>query len=122
MHGAEARYEQTYLLDNIGYWTNPDDYVSWEFSVESGQRYMLAIRYACPPNCAGATFLVELSSGESVSGTTVSTGDWTIFSSWQRLGKINLSEGQHQLTVRILSMPGEAAMNLIGIRLTPMSD
>jgi hypothetical protein len=83
---------------------------------------MVAIRYACPRNCAGGTFLVELSGGESVCGTTVSTGDWTIFSSWQWLGKINLSEGQHQLNVRILSMPGEAAMNLIGIRLTPVSE
>jgi hypothetical protein len=122
VHGVEARYEQTYLLDNIGYWTNPDDYVSWEFTIESEQRYMVAIRYACPRNCAGGTFLVELSGGESVCGTTVSTGDWTIFSSWQWLGKINLSEGQHQLNVRILSMPGEAAMNLIGIRLTPVSE
>jgi hypothetical protein len=121
IHGTEARYEQSYLLDNIGYWENPEDHISWEFPVARAQPYRLSIRYACPQECAGASFLVELSNGEYLSGITVDTGDWIIFSSWLQLGKTSLSSGWHKLTVRILTMSGHAAMNLVAVRLTPIT-
>jgi hypothetical protein len=121
VHGNQARYEQSYLLDNIGYWTNPNDQVTWEFSVARAQLYMLAIRYACPVDCAGGTFVVELSNGEYVSGTTMDTGDWTTFSSWHQLGNIRLETGWHKLKVRFLNMPGHATMNLAAVRLTPIA-
>jgi hypothetical protein len=119
VRGIEARYEQSNLLDNIGYWTNPDDYVTWDFFLQFGNTYAIEIRCACPEECAGSTFLIELDNGENVTGEVAATGDWTIFSSWQRLGRTNLGPGEHVLSVRILTMPNYAAMNLAAVRLVP---
>ncbi|MGA7158322.1 MAG: hypothetical protein WBY53_15850 [Acidobacteriaceae bacterium] len=122
IHGIKARYEKSRLLDNIGYWTDVSEYITWNFSTDCRQLCMVEIRYACPAECAGTTIQVGLEDGEKITGKVFSTGDWTTFSSWQRLGTIYLEEGHNEASVRIITMPGDAAFNLAGIRFVPCAN
>jgi hypothetical protein len=121
VHGFEARYERSIVHDNIGYWTNPGDYVTWNFSVARDMVCRVEIRYACGNESAGSTYTVGIE-GDLVAGTVAATGGWTIFSSWQTIGTMNISAGRHVLFVRVVVMPASAVMNLAGIRLVPIHE
>jgi len=120
VHGQDIRYERSCLHDNIGYWTNPRDYVTWDFSAAGNMRCRVEIRYACPDTCAGSAYIISLDGGASVSATVASTGDWTAFSSWQSLGLLDIPTGHQTLAVRVVTMPFSAAMNLAAVRLIPI--
>ncbi len=101
----------------IGHWTNAKDTVSWTFEAPAGT-YNVELEYAADPAMSGATFQVEVD-GSKVAGTAESTGGWSTFRT-VKLGKLTLTKaGQHKLTVRALTMPKGAVMNLRTVRLTP---
>ena len=120
VYGGEARYERSILHDNIGYWTNPADFVQWNFFANEPLFCRVEIRYACADACAGSVFRVAIDDEEVISAGVAATGGWTVFSSWQPLGALNLTAGEHTASVRITAMPGLAAMNLAGIRFIPI--
>ena len=117
VHGLRARYEHSAVHDNIGFWTNRNDYVTWTFRVAARMFCRVEIRYACPDDCAGSTFSVALDGDEGVSARVKNTGGWTMFCDWQPVGIIDLAPGKRTLVVRILTMRAKAAMNLAAIRL-----
>jgi hypothetical protein len=120
VHGRSARYERLDdWNDNIGYWTDHRDFVSWSFIIAEHPALHIEARYACPDECAGSTYTVEIGSDTVFTGQVRATGDWALFSSWQRLTTITLARGTYTLTVRIAKLAGYAAMNLAGIRLVP---
>jgi hypothetical protein len=123
IRGTQLRYERSLVNDNLGYWNNPEDAASWNFKTYNSELNELQLRYACPPECAGSCYVIEIGSQRRriarVTGCTSSTGSWTVFSSWQPVGRLHLPRGSHTLTVRILSLRGYAAMNLGGVRLIP---
>ncbi len=44
VHGATARYEPQPHKNTIGYWTKPEDWVSWDFEVASAGRYEVEVQ------------------------------------------------------------------------------
>ena len=121
VYGSRARYERTDdWNDNIGYWSDQQDYVCWDFSIEQPATYGIEARYACPDDCAGSKYSIELGDKIVFTGRVAATGDWSLFSSWQSLTRREFDPGMYTLTVRIVAMAGYAAMNLAGIRLVPI--
>jgi alpha-L-fucosidase len=119
VHGATAQYESGGGKDNIGYWTNANDYVTWEFKIDKPGVFLIGLSYACEPGAAGSKYTVRLA-GSTVSGEVRSTGGWTDFIE-ESLGPVNLaSPGQYMLTVKPESMPHGAVMNLKSIQLSPV--
>ncbi len=118
VHGSSAQYEVGNGKDNIGYWTNAQDYVTWAVEAPSGGRYAVEVTYACEPDAAGSTYTVGPEGGPSVSGTVASTGSWTDWKT-MRLGEITLPAGRSILAVHVTRMPSGAAMNLKQVRLIP---
>jgi alpha-L-fucosidase len=47
IHGATARYDGNPGKDNIGYWTNAQDWVDWWFSVKKPGTFEVQVTYAC---------------------------------------------------------------------------
>ena len=102
--------------DNIGYWTDVKDAVSWTFEAVRGE-VEVEMEYACEPGSEGANFAVEVG-GQTLKGKIESTGGWNVFRR-VKLGKVALVVGgKTELTVRPLTKPGLGVMNLRSIRLT----
>ncbi len=115
--GANLKYESGSGKDNIGYWTNPDDYVSWVCRVNSAGKFTVHVTYACP-DPAGSRYTVDVG-GTKLAGVTESTGSWTHFET-KSLGTVALSADRHILTVKAQSLRGEGVMNLKSIVLRPV--
>ncbi|MBI2298030.1 MAG: alpha-L-fucosidase [Armatimonadetes bacterium] len=113
--GGHARYESGDGRDNIGYWTDSGDTVSWEVQVERGGVYTVALDYAS--EVEGAEFQVT-NSVAKVTGKVARTGGWKSFVTVV-LGPWPLPAGLQTITVRPTKMPGFAVMNLRSIVLTP---
>lgn len=121
IHGTTAQYEQGPERDNIGFWTNAADYVSWPVQVPAAGTYNVEITYASPAENAGSRFAVQVGvrpgQGEKVEGEVAATGSWGTFSA-VGLGTLTLPAGRSTIEVRALSMPRGAVMNLKSLRLT----
>lgn len=120
IHGRTALYEVSGLNDNIGYWQDREDYVTWKLDVPTAAagRYRVEINYSCETHNEGSAFTVGLEGGEKVAGTVKATGSWHNFRS-ETLDEIQIPAGKQILAVRITDLPRGAAMNLHQIRLTP---
>lgn len=112
VHGKAARLQG----DNIGYWTDVHDTVSWSFESLPGEA-TVELEYACEPGAAGGNFAVDVG-GRTFAGKVKSTGSWNSFRRVV-LGKIQLSGGKTSIEVRPVSMPSYALMNLRAVRLVP---
>jgi alpha-L-fucosidase len=119
INGDTAQYESGNGKDNIGFWTNPDDGVSWAFHVAQPGTFQVQVIYACAPGTGDAEYRVSV--GEKrVIGKVRDTGGWTNFTE-EQLGTMELSApGKYTLTVKPQSMPHGAVMNLQAVRLSPV--
>jgi len=120
IHGQTAQYEQGGGKDNIGFWTNAADYVTWTCQVAQAGRYRVEVDYACPTENAGSSFTVGPDGGATVAGMVKATGSWTAFQP-ETLGEVELPAGRTTVAVRITAIPRGAAMNLRQVRLIPVS-
>jgi len=118
IHGTSAKYEDHGKLDNIGYWVNPKDTVSWEFELKARGAFQVAITYACAKGVGGSTYAITVGDQE-VPGKIKDTGSWTDFIT-EEIGALEIDKpGRHTLTVVPKTMPGAAVMNLKAVTLTP---
>lgn len=117
VHGRTARYESGDGKDNIGYWTDANDWVSWDFILDKGGEFDVEITYACEKGSGGSEFLVQVAD-QTLQGKVEETGSWTQFVT-KMLGTVSLKRGRYTLAVRPVTKPGGAVMNLQRIRLIP---
>jgi len=121
VHGS-AQYESGNGHDNIGFWTNVSDYVTWRMEVTERADYQVALTYACQPGAEGSEFHITLGmrgGGNTVTGKIEPTASWTDFRTVV-LGEFSdIKPGLHTVTVRATSMPNGAVMNLKEVRITP---
>jgi alpha-L-fucosidase len=75
LHGATFQYESGGPLDNIGYWTNPEDWADWEFKLVRPGRFVVSAVIAAP-----ALTSFELSvAGQTFRCAAPVTGDYVTF-------------------------------------------
>jgi len=118
IHGRRARYESGGGLDNIGYWTDKRDWVSWDFVTRKPGKYDLELTYACTDGNAGSEYVVAVGKNK-LAGKVDSTGGWKKFKTI-KLGTVELAAGRHTLSVKPKTMPHGAVMNLRRIVLRPV--
>jgi len=118
VHGETAKYESGDGKDNIGFWTDPQDYVSWDFTIGKAGTFDVEITLACDQGTGGSEYAVSVG-GQELAGKVNETGSWTDFVT-EKLGSVQMGEaGKHTLTVKPKTKPGLAVMNLKSIRLVP---
>ncbi|MBN2021631.1 MAG: alpha-L-fucosidase [Pirellulales bacterium] len=118
IHGQTARYESGDGKDNIGFWTNRDDYVAWEATITRPGKFQVEVTYACDDAAAGSDFVVAVGE-QSLSGKVEATGAWNKFVT-KTLGDVRLAAaGRVTVEVKATSMPGGAVMNLQSVVLKP---
>ncbi len=111
-------------------WTNLESTVEWELDVVRAGRYAVSLQYLCPKADAGSR--VEISvAGRTTAATVRATTGGQINSpdrvprtevyemDWARLlaGVLTLPQGRTKLTVRALTKPGGAVMDLKSVAL-----
>ena len=115
IHGSAARFESGGGKDNIGYWSEAGDWVSWSFRIARPGRFRVMLEYACASE-NGGTFRVTVGGGEWQAGIRP-TGSWTAFATLD-MGEVEISQGEDcQLAVRPMEIPAGALMNLKCVRL-----
>ncbi|MBN2269721.1 MAG: alpha-L-fucosidase [Sedimentisphaerales bacterium] len=118
IHGSTTAYESGNGKDNIGFWTDPADYVTWNVKIAEPGPYSVEIEYACTNGSEDSEYIVWLA-GNELAGKVEQTGSWTDFKSF-KLGTVRVDKaGGCTLTVKPKTMPKGAVMNLKSVRLAP---
>jgi alpha-L-fucosidase len=119
VRGTNARYESGGGKDNIGYWTNPDDYVVWRFKVTKAGTFDAAITYACAAGSGGSKYTLSVAK-QKISGKVKDTGSWTNFVT-EQVGNVKIEKpGTYNLSVKPETIPAGAVMNLKSVTLVPV--
>jgi alpha-L-fucosidase len=112
IHGSSPRYEQDGDKDQIGFWADPQDYVSWTLKVDKPGAYDVAVTYSCQPGAEGSRFTVEVAD-QKLAGTSKPTQSWSTYRT-ESLGKIVLAKpGTYPLAVKPSAEP---AWRVIGLK------
>jgi alpha-L-fucosidase len=119
VHGETARYESGHGKDNIGFWTNPGDSVSWEFKLDHPGWYRVKLEYACQPGNQGGRFRVRVDNG-TLTGRISETDSWTDFRTLDVGRMLIRRTGMRELIVEPIEIPNGALMNLKQVRLEPI--
>ncbi|HWE96826.1 MAG TPA: hypothetical protein VG269_22895 [Tepidisphaeraceae bacterium] len=118
IHGTTVRYEPKPEKNTIGYWTRKEDWVSWDFVVTKGGTFDVTILQGCGKGSGGAE--VEFAVGEKKLKTVVEdTGGFQNFVP-RAIGTIELPAGTYTLSVKPLTKPGVAVMDLRSVTLKPV--
>ncbi|MHC4085857.1 MAG: alpha-L-fucosidase [Planctomycetota bacterium] len=120
VRGTNAKYESGGGKDNIGFWTNPADYVIWRFKVNKTGTFDVAVTLACAAGSGGSNYVLAVG-GQELAGTVKDTGGWTNFVT-EKLGTVNITKpGTYNLSLKPKSMPHGAVMNLKSVTLVPVN-
>lgn len=103
---------------HAGFWTNPQDTVTWRTAVAKAGAYEVSLDFGCHDDAAGSEFEVKIGS-KTIPGKVTGTGTWKEFKT-EVLGSVDLEKSNEVIiTVKATKKPGEAVMNLRSLTLTP---
>jgi alpha-L-fucosidase len=115
LHGKTFKYESGGPLDDIGYWTNPEDWADWEFKVKTPGKFTVTAVIAAP---TASAFDVSVA-GKTLRCVTPATGDYFTFKPVV-LGEVEIpAAGNVTLAVRPVKDSWQA-INLKAVRLNPV--
>ncbi|EDY21374.1 sulfatase [Chthoniobacter flavus Ellin428] len=116
VHGTTARYEPLPYKNTIGFWTKPEDWVSWDFEVPKAGKYEVEVQQGCGSS-GGSEVAVEVA-GQTLKFTVDATGNFQSFI--QRvIGVVDLGEGKQTIAVKPQNKVGAAVMDLRRVVLRP---
>jgi alpha-L-fucosidase len=117
LHGG-LQYESGGNRDNIGYWTDPNDFAGWTFQVSKPGTFKVSADVAA----LSAVHFQISANGQTVSGVAPVTGDYGKFQSVALNGRLPITaSGPVQLTVQAVK-DGWSPINIRSVTLTPMPD
>jgi arylsulfatase A len=117
VHGQTMRYEAQPNKNVLGYWTNAEDWASWDFEITNAGVYEVEIQQGCGRGSGGAEVNVEID-GQVLTFTVQDTRHFQ--NMIQRpIGRLSLAAGKHTLAVKPQTKPGAAVMDLRRIVLRP---
>ena len=116
IHGTKARYENLQDRDNIGFWGEVKEWVSWDITIERPGTYTVAVTYA--HDKSGPLGEFELSVGDATLRHRVEgTGGWSTFVT-RNVGTLEIRQaGPTTIAVKPLSIKNAGLMNLQAVRL-----
>lgn len=116
VHGTKVRYEPQPHKNTVGYWTQRDDWVSWDFVIAKPGTFDVEITQGCGKGSGGSE--VEFIVGEQKLAVTVE--DTGGFQNWRerKIGSLTFKKpGRYTLEVRAKTKPGVAVMDLQQVKL-----
>jgi len=115
VHGTTARYEPLPYKNTIGFWTKPEDWVSWDFDVPKAGKYEVEVQQGCKGG--GSEVAVEVA-GQTLKFTVDDTGHFQQFAQ-RTIGIVDLPEGKQTIAIKPQNKVGPAVMDLRRVVLRP---
>ncbi|NNE01479.1 MAG: c-type cytochrome [Pirellulaceae bacterium] len=109
LYGDQIVFEPKHK--NIGYWSNPNDYVQWTLQVKQPGRYEVFLDYACPDHTAGNRYQFVCGT-EDLSGTVPATRNWDDYRTIE-IGTVELRQND---SIVVFRSSGELKKNLLDLR------
>ncbi|MFT4646983.1 MAG: hypothetical protein ACI9X4_000189 [Glaciecola sp.] len=117
-HGKRLQLERKGLYHCVGFWTEGEDYLSWEVDLPQASVFSVDMFTACSPGAAGTPVSFGLDE-QVVRFGVPATQSFTDFQ-WGHYGRLQLPSGRSTVTLRALKKPGYAVMDLDRIVLSPV--
>lgn len=119
IHGVRVQYEPQPEKNTIGFWTNVDDWVSWDFTVTMPGAFHVEILQGCGKDQGGSTVELTLAA-QTLRFTVEDTGHFQNFIP-RTIGTVRLdAAGEYRLAVKPVTKARTAVMDLRQVRLIPV--
>ncbi|MDH3583483.1 MAG: N-acetylgalactosamine 6-sulfate sulfatase (GALNS), partial [Phycisphaerae bacterium] len=119
VHGVRLRYEPAEKKRCVGFWSDPEDWMSWKFDITRPGRFRVRMAQGCGKGHGGSVAEVTVGGLKEVF-TVEDTGHFQNFK-WREIGEVDLSEpGSHTLAVRALDKARAAVMDVREVQLVPV--
>ncbi len=126
IYGTQLRFEPLPHKNTLGYWSNVNDHVEFDVTIDQPGSYEVELTYGCGAGQGGSRIELTLAPDadrknivSKLPFTVVATGGWQKFVT-QQIGELAVpKQGRYRLTVRAVSKPGVAVMDLPKLRLIP---
>jgi len=121
LHGTSIRLNPGGV--DIGFWMDPSEWVSWNFSIQTPGTYEIELMYGCPRTQEGSTFNLQVGTEggktlASARGTVKATGRKWDDHQVIKYGKTAISTaGKYTLSIKPTHKARMAVMNLRSVRL-----
>ncbi|MFL5340663.1 MAG: sulfatase-like hydrolase/transferase [Gemmataceae bacterium] len=118
VHGIQLRFEPLPHKNTLGFWTRPEDWASWEFTVTTPGKFTVEVLQGCGKGQGGS--MVEVSLGDQkLSFTVEDTGHFQNFKA-RDIGTLMIDKpGRYTLTVKPTKKAAAAVMDLRSMTLKP---
>ncbi|HEY5314675.1 MAG TPA: sulfatase/phosphatase domain-containing protein, partial [Pirellulales bacterium] len=121
VHGTMLRYEPEMHKSTLGFWTRAEDWASWQFTVNKPGTFEVVALAGCGTGSGGSEVELEVA-GQKLRMTVPETGGFQNFKN-QTLGRVRLEKtGHYTLSVKALSKPHGAVMDLRQVVLEPVGE
>jgi len=118
IHGTTVRYEPQPHKNTIGYWTKVEDWVSWNLKLHKPGSFTVELTQACGKGSGGSDYTVTIGT-QTLSDKVPDTGAFTNFLN-RKIGTVKLDKaGNYTVSVKPITKPGVAVMDLRAITLIP---
>lgn len=118
VHGSRLRYEPEPHKNVLGYWTETDDWASWDFTVPQAGTYEVEIQCGAGTGQGGSQVAIHVAD-QTLTWTVPETGHFQRMV-FLPLGQVELTAGQQRLEVRPISKAAAAIMDIRQIQLRPI--
>ena len=113
IHGTSPQYQERGGKDQIGYWEDAQDFVSWDFKVTKPGVFAVSVVYSCGPGAEGSEYSVEVGA-EKLIGTAKPTGSWAEYAT-ASLGQLTIDKSE-TLTLRVKPKIDKVRWKVIGLK------
>jgi arylsulfatase A-like enzyme len=116
--GTQLRFEPLPHKNTLGFWTNKDDFATFDFTTDKPGTFTVEVLQGCGKGSGGAE--VEIAVGDRrLTFTVKDTGGFQNFEA-REVGTVRIdTPGRHTLTVKAKTRPGVAVMDLRQVVLKP---
>ncbi len=125
VYGTQLRFEPLPHKNTLGFWTNKDDYATFDFTADAPGTYDVEVLQGCGKGSGGAKVVLSYGTpgnppgGVAVEFTVKDTGGFQNFEA-RTVGQLKIEKaGRYTLYVKAETKPGVAVMDLRQITLTP---
>jgi alpha-L-fucosidase len=118
LHGNTIKFEAD--KDAVGFWTDVNDWLSWDVTVDKPGTFEVAVTYASGQGCGGAAVVLS-AGGAEITFKTRETGAWTKFTD-EKVGTLKIENaGKVTIAVKAKSVRG-GVMNLKAVEFKPAKE